>query len=80
MYINQQDAQISVINLYFILDALHVSDYISPSSGATFISYTSRLVYSNTPGCWVTITTQQPGVFEYTRQDKIVQVAPILRR
>ena len=36
MYINQQDAQkILVIRLYFLLDALHVSDYISPSSGAT---------------------------------------------
>ena len=36
MYINQRDAQISVIKLNFPLDALHVSDYISPSSGATF--------------------------------------------
>ena len=35
MYINQQDAQNSVITLYFPLDALHVSDYIGPSSGAT---------------------------------------------
>ena len=35
MYINQQDAQNSVIRLYFPLDALHVSDYVSPSSGAT---------------------------------------------
>ena len=35
MYIKQQDAQISVIRLYFLLDALHVSDYSSPSSGAT---------------------------------------------
>ena len=28
--------KILVIRLYFLLDALHVSDYISPSSGATF--------------------------------------------
>ena len=28
--------RILVIRLYFPLDALHVSDYISPSSGATF--------------------------------------------
>ena len=35
MYINQQDAQISVINFIVPLDALNVSDYISPSSGAT---------------------------------------------
>ena len=36
VYVNQQDAQILVIILYFPLDALHVSDYVSPSSGATF--------------------------------------------
>ena len=35
MYINQQDAKILVIRLFFPLNALHVSDYISPSSGAT---------------------------------------------
>ena len=28
--------KIPVIRLYFPLDALHVSDYISPSSGETF--------------------------------------------
>ena len=37
-----------VIRLYFILDALHVSDYISPSSGATFKSCTSHFVYADT--------------------------------
>ena len=36
MYINQKDAQISVIKLYFPLYALHVSNCISPPSGATF--------------------------------------------
>ena len=35
--------KILVIRLYFPLDALHVSDYISPSSGATLISCTSHL-------------------------------------
>ena len=45
MYINQQDAQNLVIRLYFLLDALHVSDCMSPSSGATSISCTSYLVY-----------------------------------
>ena len=39
---------ILVIRLYFQLNALHVSDYISPSSGATFISCTSYLVPSYT--------------------------------
>ena len=46
MYINQQDAQILVIRLYFILDTVHVSDYISPSSGETLISSISHLVYT----------------------------------
>ena len=27
--------KIIVIRLYFLLDTLHISDYISPSSGAT---------------------------------------------
>ena len=40
--------KIPVIRLYFSLDALRVSDYISPSSGATFISCTSHLVYDGT--------------------------------
>ena len=40
--------KILVIRLYFLLDALHVSGYISPSSGATFISCTSHLVYADT--------------------------------
>ena len=39
---------ILVIRLYFPLDALHVSDCISPSSRATFISCTSHLVYVGT--------------------------------
>ena len=41
-----------MINLQslFSLDALHVSDYISPSSGATFISCTSQLVYAGRSG------------------------------
>ena len=50
--------KILVIRLYFLLDALHVSDYVSPSSGATFISCTSHLVYGDTSGCCVVIATQ----------------------
>ena len=50
------------IRLYFPLDALHVSDYISPSSAATFISCTSHLVYSDKSGSCVAIATQQPDV------------------
>ena len=38
--------KILVIRLSLLLDALHVSDYISPSSGATFISCTSDLAYT----------------------------------
>ena len=54
--------KILVIRLYFPLDALHVSDCISPSSGATFISCTSHSLYAGTSGCCVTIATQQPHV------------------
>ena len=59
--------KILAIRLYFSLNALHVSDYISPSSGATFISCTSHLVYAgicrnHTSGCCVAIATQQPVV------------------
>ena len=40
--------KILVIRLYFLSDALHVSDCISPSSGATFISCTSHFIYAGT--------------------------------
>ena len=42
--------KILVIRLYFILDAVRVSDYVSPSSGATFISCISHLVYASASG------------------------------
>ena len=35
LYMNQQDVPNLVIRLYFLLYAPHVSEYISPSSGAT---------------------------------------------
>ena len=38
VYINQQMRTILVIRLYFLLDALHVSECINASSGATFMS------------------------------------------
>ena len=37
-----------VIRLYFLLDALHVSDCISPHLGATFVSCITHLVYAGT--------------------------------
>ena len=40
--------RILVIRLYFPLDALHVSDCISSSSGATFINCKSHFVYAGT--------------------------------
>ena len=55
--------KILVIRLYFLLDALHVSDCISPSSGSTFISCTSYLAYAGTSGCCVAVATQQPHVW-----------------
>ena len=44
--------KILVIRLYFPLDDLHVSDYISPSSGATFMSRTS-FCYMPIPYVWL---------------------------
>jgi hypothetical protein len=60
--------KILVIRLYFLLDVLHVSDYISPSSGTTFISCTSHLVYAGTSGCCVAIATQH---VEHPMENKI---------
>ena len=79
-YINQQDAQNSVIRLYFPLDALHVSDYISPSLGAVF--YELYIVFGicryHTCGCCVVIATQQPHVSAYTKCDvQLIKVAPV---
>ena len=34
-YMTNKMHKILVIRLYFLLDAMHASDYISPSSGAT---------------------------------------------
>ena len=45
--------KILVIRLYFLLDAVHVLDYVSPSSEATFISCTSHLVYADTIRLWL---------------------------
>ena len=50
------------IRLYCPLDVLHVSDYISPSSGATFIGCTSHLVYAGT----IRLTTARRMVPAYT--------------
>ena len=77
--------RILVIRLYIPLDALHVSDCISPSSGATFISCTSHLVYVciyHTCGCSMAIATQQLHVWyrhipAYTKCDvQLIKVAP----
>ena len=51
--------KIPVIRLYFPLGALHVSDYISPSSGATFKLYTA---FGICRYC-VAIATQHPDVW-----------------
>ena len=69
--------KILVIRLYFPLDALHVSDYISPSSGATFYKLyiafgTCRYQKS---GCCVAIATQQPDVPAYTGIYKMRRIA-----
>ena len=70
--------KILVIRLYFLLDALHISGCISPSSGATFISCTWHLVYAGTSVCCVAIATQQTDVwYLHTKCDvQLIKVAP----
>ena len=74
--------KIPVIRLYFPLDALHVSDCISPSSGATFKLYNaSGICRYHTCGCCMAIATQQPDVWyrhipAYTKCD--VQLIKLL--
>ena len=55
--------EILVNRLYFPLDALHISDYIRPSSGAS--------------SCHVAVATQQPDVSACTKCDvELIKVAP----
>ena len=67
-----------VIRLHFPLDVLHVSDYISPSSGATFISCTSYLVYAGTIRLTVVCYShKQPDVLAYNKCDvQLIKLAP----
>ena len=60
--------KILVIRLYFPLDALHVSDCISPSSGSNFnkLYIAFGICRYHTSGCCVAIATQQPHVSAYT--------------
>ena len=62
--------KILVIRLYFPLDALHVSDSVSPSSGATF--YKLYIAFGICQYVW-----QQPDVLAYTKCDvQLIKVAP----
>ena len=59
--------KILVITLYFPLDTLHVSDCISPSSGATYVSCISHLVYAGICRlCGYSHTTARRNVSTYT--------------
>ena len=74
--------KILVIRLYFPLDALHVSDSVSPSSGATFIRCTSHLVHAGIcryvwPLCGYSPTTARRMVSAYTKcVVQLIKVAP----
>ena len=72
--------KILVIRLYFPLDALHVSDYVSPSSGATFnkLYIAFGICRYHTSGCCVAIVTQQPdyGIGIYQMRCTAYKVAP----
>ena len=51
--------KILVIRLYFPLDALHVSDYVSPSSGVTYKLYIAfGICPYHTCGCCLAVATR----------------------
>ena len=54
--------EILVIRLYFPLDALHVSDYINPSSGQLYKLYVVFGICRYMP-IRLAIATQQPDVW-----------------
>ena len=62
-----------LIRLYFSIYPLHISDRISPSSGAIFLKVVCRIsympVYTDTSDCCMAIATQQPDVSAYTKYD-----------
>ena len=64
--------KILVIRLYFPLDALHVSDYISPSSGTTFyeLCIAFGMCRYDRSGCCMAIATQQRRELAYTKCDE----------
>ena len=70
--------RILVIRLYFPLDVLHVSDCISTSSEATFISCISHLVYADTSGCCVAIARRMVSAYTGIYQMRCIayKVAP----
>ena len=68
--------KILVIKLYFPLDALHVSDCISPCSGATFYKLyiafgmrRSRQTYRHIPAC----TKFDVQLIKVARDDGLIQ-------
>ena len=71
MYMNQQDAQVLVIRLYFPLDALHVWDSLvhHQERHVLYISCISQLVCAGTSDCCAVITSLQPDVPAHTNCD-----------
>ena len=60
-----------MIKLYFSLNALHVSDCISQSSGATFISCMSHFVYAGTIRVDVVWLSHSPKHVELLMKNKV---------
>ena len=65
--------KILVIRLYFPLDALPVSDYVIPSSGATFINCTSHLVYADTYARRIGIYQMRCTAYKDAPDDGLIQ-------
>ena len=60
--------KILVIRLYFLLDALHVSDYVSPSSGAT-LQAVHRIWYMPVPYVWLLLYQMRCTAYKFAPHD-----------
>ena len=67
MYINNKMHKILLIKLYFPLDAIHVSDCISPSSGETFYMLYIAFAVARFAGTAVSDPSSSMAIFVFIR-------------
>ena len=66
--------RIPVIRFHFPLDALHVSDYVSPSSGATFYKlYIAFAIATQQIDVWYRHNLMRCTAYKVTPEDGLIQ-------